>query len=205
MTDPKAGAQEQVSALIEKASRIGWESGSPDAAIEVLRPALEKRSCQAYRAAMSIMMAHERFDEATEYAKLLVETAESDFDFAVVCIACEAHDFAELSLDEEVIHKRAVLTLANRGNPVAQTEIALHHLRGTAGFEQDEEAFREWIAMAIDSSDEIDPVCYFVEYLVGKNISIDPTLLGRLRAEAQAQPGWKEIQDLLKTAEASGH
>lgn len=113
---------------------------------------------------------------------------------------CRKQTFSTLSLDEASIYQKTLFTLADRGNPVIQTEISLNYLRGESGFPRDAKKFEHWILTAIQASEEIDPVCYFVQYLLDAGQPIETRLLERLKIAVEAEPEWSELLSLYERA-----
>ncbi len=195
---PGCVAVEDFSALVDRAAGEYWETRSVDAVTRLLQPALDAQYLPAYSYLINVLIAHDQIDRAREIAQKLVEDAKSEPDFALLIGVCESNVFSRLGFDETKIHRTAMLTLAKRGNPLMQAIVALHYLHGTAGFVKNDSRFKSWILKAIESSDEIDPVCYYVEYLLDRDLPVPQHLADRISIAAAEALDWAELQVLVR-------
>jgi hypothetical protein len=187
--------------LVKTAAERCWKSHSLEEAREILRPALEAKSINAYSYLVEFLIGLERLDEAKGYAATLLQEAKTDHDFVIICRMCRDETLSQLGFDARSIYRQTLLALADRGNPVFQTEMALNYLRGECGFRRDPREFEHWIQKAIDASEEIDPVCYFVEYLLEAGRQVEPRVVERLRLAAAAEPDRRELHTLHERAQ----
>lgn len=192
--------QQDFSQLVQQAAQRCWETQSFDQAVEILRPALAAHSVEAYKYLVDFLIGLGRMEEAKGYAENLLREARTNLDLVIVCQMCRKQTFSMLSFDEASIYQKTLFTLADRGNSVIQTEIALNYLRGESGFPRDAKRFEHWIQTAIQASEEIDPVCHFVEYLQDAGQPIEARLLERLKIAVEAEPEWSELQSLYERA-----
>lgn len=193
--------QPDFSQLVQQAAQRCWETQSFDQAVEILRPALAARSVEAYRYLVDFLIGLGRMEEAKGYAEILLREARTNLDLVIVCQMCRNRTFSMLAFDESSIYQKTLFTLADQGNPVIQTEIALNYLRGESGFQRDAKKFEHWIQAAIQASEEIDPVCHFVEHLLDTGQPIEIRLLERLKIAIEAEPELSEVQSLYKRAQ----
>jgi hypothetical protein len=191
--------------LVQAAAERCWKSQSLDEALEILQPALEARSAHAYSYLIDFLIGLEREEEAKVYATALLKEAKTDLDLVIVCQLCRDHRLSLLGFDEHTIYRQTLFALADRGNSLFQTEIALNYLRGESGFQRDATEFERWIQKAIVATEEIDPVCYFVEYLLHAGRAVDPLLVERLRLALDDEPDRTALRAFYTRARNASH
>ena len=195
--------RDDYSELVQIAARRYWDTDSADEAAKVLKPALDAHSVDAYEYLIGCLLVEERTEEAKHYANVVLETAATDRELLAICTMCRNDVFSRLAFDQHAIHRTALLALARKGNAVIQTEIALYSLRGDFGFSKSDDEFELWIRKAIGATEQIEPVCHLVEYLLDRQRTIEPALIDRLQRAAADEPDWIELRALYRRAHQS--
>lgn len=180
-----------------------WETKSVEFSLSGLLPYLAEDNVAAMHAAASILGAAERVEEASVYCRKILQRAASDEDYVEIMGACEVGMFDILPEGRDDIYKRAMHALAERGNWVVQTELALNYKNGKRGFPKDEALFLQWIEAAAGSG-EFDPVAHYVEYLVKNARPIPQDLHSWIEGNMKSHPMYGRFSRFLANANRNG-
>lgn len=195
---------ERVREAARKALARYWDTKSVELSLAELTPYLLINNVAAMHTAASILASAERYDEAREFCNEMLQNAKSDKDYVEIMLACETGVFDILPGGRDGVYQKAMIELANRGNWVIQTELALNYKNGKRGFARNEGFFLKWIEAAAGSGG-FDPVAHYVEYLIQKKKPVPQSILSIIDEELRDHPMHGKLMRLLEKSKSKGN